>query len=481
MQKILVWFRRDLRLGDNPALHAAKRAQLIPIYIHAPQEDAPWEPGGASRWWLHHSLAALATQLKAAGSRLILRTGDSLTVLQDLIAETGADAVYLNRLYEPATIARDTRIKSVLAEQGIHYRSFTSALLFEPWQVQTRTGGPYKVFTPFWQACQRLGLPTDITPGVRSLPTVSRTIRSLAVDDLQLLPRTGWDKQFYDHWQSGEAGARTLLRTFLKHRLDDYHNRRDFPAGAATSRLSPHLHFGEISARQIVYAVEQILHETKGRASARAAQGYLRELGWREFTHHILYHFPHTTHKPLNPRFDKFPWQRRKSNMLTAWQRGQTGFPIVDAGMRELWASGSMHNRVRMIVGSLLTKNLGYHWQTGARWFWDTLVDADLAQNSFNWQWVAGCGADAAPYFRIFNPITQSEKFDPDGIYLRRWVPELARLPNKYLHAPWLAPAEILDSAGVVIGKTYPAPVCDLKHTREEALLAYRQHTRTTD
>lgn len=481
MQKVLVWFRRDLRVSDNPALHAAKNAQIIPIYIYAPQEDAPWQAGGASRWWLHHSLLALAQALKQLDSRLIIRSGDSLAVLQQLIAETGAEAVYLNRLYEPASIARDAKIKRSLSQQGIHYQSFASALLYEPWQVQTKTGGAYKVFTPFWRACLKLDLPTDIMPSMRSLPAVATRINSLAIDDLHLLPTIGWDKQFYAHWQAGEASAQKQLRRFIKQRLIDYETGRDFPARAATSLLSPHLHFGEITPRQIVYAIEHALHTSDTKQLHKPAQGFLREVIWREFTHHVLYHFPHTTHKPLNMHFEKFPWQSRNSKLLRAWQQGQTGFPIIDAGMRELWATGTMHNRVRMIVGSLLSKNLNYHWLTGAKWFWDTLVDADLAQNSFNWQWVAGCGADAAPYFRIFNPITQSEKYDPEGIYIRRWLPELSQLPNKFIHAPWQAPAEVLQAAGVVIGKSYPPPICDLKNTREEALLAYKHHTRSTD
>ncbi|MEJ2392043.1 MAG: deoxyribodipyrimidine photo-lyase [Gammaproteobacteria bacterium] len=480
MQTIIIWFRRDLRLSDNPALHAAKGARIIPVYIHAPEEDSPWPAGGASRWWLHHSLRALATQLNTLGSRLIIRRGSSLSALQDLISETGADAVYLNRLYEPASSTRDSHIKTALSEQGITYRSFAGMLLFEPWQIQTGAGSAYKVFTPFWQACQKRGLPHDLSPAVRKLPPVSKRLASVRLDSLALLPAIAWDSQFYTLWQPGESGARSRLRKFIKNQLGGYDNARDFPARTATSGLSAHLHFGEISPRQIVYAIEQARQQRRDSLYAKNAQSFVRELAWREFTHHVLYHFPHTQQQVLNPRFEKFPWQKRQTRLLRAWQRGQTGFPIVDAGMRELWATGTMHNRVRMIVGSLLTKNLGHHWLAGAKWFWDTLVDADLAQNSFNWQWVAGCGADAAPYFRIFNPITQSEKFDSEGIYLRRWVPELARLPNKYIHAPWQAPQVVLQNVGIDIGKDYPHPVCDLKTTREQALLAYKQHTRSS-
>lgn len=478
MQTVIVWFRRDLRLADNPALHAAKGAQIIPVYIHAPEENAPWQPGGASRWWLHHSLTALSAQLKRCGSRLIIRTGETLSVLQELVRETGADAVYLNRLYEPVTIARDTRIKTRLNTLGIEYRSFAGSLLYEPWQIQTGSGGPYRVFTPFWRNCQKLGLPNALTPALRKLPPVSKRLSSQRPDDLALLPGIGWDTQFYAHWQPGEDGARKRLRRFINDYLADYDHNRDLPAHTATSGLSPHLHFGDISPRQIVYAIEHAQHTARNPSLTKNAQSFLRELVWRDFTHHVLYHFPHTHEQALNPRFEKFPWQTRRTRLLRAWQQGQTGFPIVDAGMRELWATGTMHNRVRMIVGSLLTKNLGHHWLLGAKWFWDTLVDADLAQNSFNWQWVAGCGADAAPYFRIFNPVTQSEKFDPEGIYLRRWVPELARLPNKFIHTPWQAPAVVRQNAGLTLDKDYPQPICDLKSTREQALLAYRQHTR---
>ena len=480
MKKILLWFRRDLRLTDNPALYSARQEQIIPIYIHAPDEDTPWQPGAASRWWLHHSLTSLSEQLKQAGSRLIIRQGPTLQVLEQLIQETGADAVYCNRLYEPTTIRRDTMIKQTLSKSGIEYQSFAGSLLYEPWSVQSKSATPYKVFTPFWNTCMKRGLPTDIHPGVRKLPAVAKQLKSVGMGDLGLLPTIDWDQAFYQYWQPGENYAQQQLRMFIKDQLVDYATGRDYPAKATTSRLSPHLHFGEISPRQIVYAIEHAKQSHNSANYNKQADGFLRELVWREFTHHILYHFPQTLKQPLNTRFEKFPWTTRNSKLLTAWQQGRTGFPIIDAGMRELWATGSMHNRVRMIVGSMLTKNMNYHWLSGAKWFWDTLVDADLAQNTFNWQWIAGCGADAAPYFRIFNPVTQSEKFDTNGEYIRRWVPELAQIPGKLIHSPWTMSLAQQQQANCLIGKDYPLPVVDLKTSREDALLRYRKTDRTS-
>lgn len=472
MKTILVWFRRDLRIADNPALYAAKSHRAIPIYIDAPDEEAPWQPGAASRWWLHHSLGALATQLKKTGSRLIIRQGGTRASLLKLIEETGASAVYCNRLYEPATIKRDTTIKQILSDHDIEYKSFASHLLFEPWQVQTKTATPYKVFTPFWNTCQKIGLPSDIKPTIRKLASVPTRLKSLSIADLGLLPTIKWDKTFYSHWRIGEVPAQKRLTEFIRLHLSDYQQGRDYPSLSATSRLSPSLHFGEISPRQIVYALEQAVQ--KG-ASNKNIQGFLRELVWREFTHHILYHFPHTLKKPLNARFEKFPWNTRGNKLLRAWQQGQTGYPIIDAGMQELWTTGTMHNRVRMIVGSLLTKNMNAHWLQGAKWFWQTLVDADLAQNTFNWQWIAGCGADAAPYFRIFNPITQSEKFDARGEYIRQWVAPLQHVPNKYIHQPWRMDDAEQRKYQCTIGVDYPAPVLDLKTSREDALLRYKK------
>ncbi|MEI6085179.1 MAG: deoxyribodipyrimidine photo-lyase [Verrucomicrobiota bacterium] len=393
----IVWFRLDLRLADNPALAAAaKLGQVVPVFIWAPEEEGAWPPGAASRWWLHHSLKALAKDLGG----LVIRRGPSLDALRQLVKETGATAVFWNRRYEPALIARDTRVKQALLADGLTVESFNSALLFEPWEIKTGAGGPYKVFTPFYRACLKKKV------GGASMPRPYRVaaLRPLPPSvELDLLPKLDWAKGF--NWQPGEAGARKQLAAFSP---KGYLEKRDLPAITGTSRLSPHLHFGEISPRQ---------------AWEAGNEDYRRQLIWREFAHHLLYHFPATTDKPLKPQFEKFPW-RKDAKGLRAWQRGETGFPIVDAGMKELWTTGWMHNRVRMVAASFLVKDLLIPWQEGARWFWDTLVDADLANNTLGWQWVAGCGADAAPFFRIFNPTAQAERFDPRGEYVRRWVPQ---------------------------------------------------------
>jgi len=474
MTPVLLWFRRDLRLHDNAALsHAAEHGPVVPVYIHAPAEHAPWQPGAASRWWLHHSLAALDTSLRERGTRLILRRGATLESLVDLCRETGARTIFCNRLYEPDQLARDKALHKALQEQGLELLSCPGALLFEPWAVTTGSNGPYKVFTPFWRRCQAAGLPDKTLAAPRSLPQAADPT-SEPLDQLQLLPTVDWDREFYRHWEPGEAGALRRLRDFSRNDLQQYATSRDYPGTPATSRLSPHLHFGEVAPCRIVSTARGAVSTDNRTGSIASAENLLRELAWRDFAHHVLYHFPDTTVEPMNPRFAKFPWRKPSPRMWRAWCRGQTGYPIVDAGMRELWATGTMHNRVRMIVASFLTKNCLVHWRYGARWFWDTLVDADLASNSFNWQWVAGSGADAAPYFRIFNPVTQSEKFDKAGAYLRRWVPELRQLPDKWLHRPWQAPVDILDRAGVRLGHDYPQPLVDLRKTRDGALSAYR-------
>ena len=467
----VVWFRRDLRLTDNQALlHAIQAAQfVIPLYIHDPDAEVPWQSGGASCWWLHHSLQQLDAALRTIGSSLIIRSGDSSSILRQVITETNATLVVWNRLYEPAAIERDTSIKKTLREAGIDVHSESSALLFEPWTIHTKQQTPFKVFTPFWRTCQ-LQLaqlpPPSAAPTHISSPADMPA--SLEISDLGLLPAIQWYTGL-DHWAPGESSALQRLQHFIDEPIANYSISRDQPAIAGTSSLSPHLHFGEIGPRQIITATNAA--ELTG-AAYQHAEVFIKEVGWREFAYHLLYHFPHTTEHSLDKRFENFHWQESKS-LLKAWQQGRTGIPMVDAGMRELWHTGWMHNRVRMIVASFLTKNLRIHWLHGARWFWDTLVDADLASNTLGWQWTAGCGADAAPFFRIFNPVLQAERFDPDGSYLRKWVPELAALPNRWINCPWLAPETELMKARIRLGHHYPIPIVDLASSRKLALAAY--------
>ena len=466
MSATLLWLRQDLRLADHPALQAAiaRGAPVIPVFIWAPDEEAPWAPGAASRWWLHHSLTALQRDLEARGSRLVIRAvgaggtagaagaGSTLEVLRALLRETGATAVHWSRRYEPAVVARDRIIKDTLRAEGIEARSFNAALLVEPWDVQNLSGKPFQVFTPYWRRVSADLDPGKPTPAPRSIAAPAKWPKTLALDALDLLPKIAWDGGFAEAWRPGEAGAAANLDSFLEGPVKGYGERRNFPAERGTSRLSPHLHFGEISPRQVWHAAP------KWRTSQ-----FMAEIGWREFAHHLLWHFPQTTDAPLRSDFLRFPW-RTDAAHLRAWQRGLTGVPMVDAGMRELWHTGWMHNRVRMVVGSFLVKNLRLHWLEGARWFWDTLVDADLASNTLGWQWCAGCGADAAPYFRVFNPESQAEKFDPEGGYRRRWVPE-AMPPSTVGPATITAPGGARDR--------YPAPIVDLKASRVAALEAF--------
>ncbi len=456
----IVWFRRDLRLHDNPALNAAiTRGQpIVCLYINAPDEQAPWQPGAASRWWLDRSLRSLDQSLRQHHNQLIIRLGPSLDTLQQLIQQTGATHVYWNRCYEPALIKRDTRIKKNLRDRHhIAIQTFNATLLHEPGDILSQAGEPLRVYTPFWKSCQRFGTPREPQSIAGPMAKPQSFPPSLSIDQLNLRPTIHWDAGLHDHWQVGEQAAQKRLETFLTGAINQYDTDRDRPAIDGTSQMSPHLHFGEISPQQIWHAIgQQCQHEH--------ADKFLRELVWREFSAHLLFHFPSLPTKPMQPKFAKFPWKNDKKS-LQRWQQGRTGYPIIDAGMRQLWATGWMHNRVRMIVASFLVKNLLIHWKHGARWFWDTLVDADLANNTQGWQWTAGCGADAAPYFRIFNPITQSARFDPTGDYLRQWLPELAQLDDKNIHAPWESlQAHPLD---------YPDPMIDLKETRQRALDAF--------
>jgi deoxyribodipyrimidine photo-lyase len=467
----LVWFRNDLRIADNPALDAAAGDDVIPVFIHAPAEEGDWLPGAASRWWLHHALAALAADLDERGSRLVLRVADdSLGELAALARECGARRVLWNRRYEPAIVARDRRIKAALRAMGIEAESFNAALLHEPWEVANKAGGPFQVFTPFWRHCLARPEPAAPFAAPATLGAPARWPRSSDLAALALLPRIGWSAGLEAAWRPGGRGARTRLAAFLHDGFDGYRDDRNRPDRGGTARLSPHLHFGEIGPRQVWHAVRAQATERRAGAGWRESQ-FLAEIGWREFAHHLLYHFPTTPTEPLRAPFARFPWRDDRRG-LAAWQRGRTGYPIVDAGMRELWQTGWMHNRVRMIAASFLVKDLLLPWTAGARWFWDTLVDADLAANTLGWQWVAGCGADAAPYFRVFNPSGQGARFDPEGAYVRRYVPELARLPAEWIHEPWRAPTPVLDAAGVRLGADYPLPIVEHAGARTRALLA---------
>ena len=468
-----MWFRQDLRVADNPALNAALEhdAAVIPVYIHAPGEEGAWAPGAASRWWLHHSLARLGDDLAQRGSRLILRAAESsLAALSALVHECGATRIVWNRRYEPVIIARDQQIKSALRAAGIETSSHNSALLHEPWTVKTKTGAPYQVFTPYWRHCLGLDDPGRPLPAPSRLPAPVRWPECAGLHNLGLLPKIDWAAGIRAAWVPGSAAAHAQLKRFLTECHDEYPALRDQPGVPGTSRLSPHLHFGEIGPRQIWHATHRFA-QGRGQHSTWRTSQFLAEVGWREFAHHLLYHFPHTPEQPLRANYARFPW-RRNDAASSAWARGATGYPIVDAGLRELWHTGWMHNRVRMIAGSFLIKDLLISWTEGARWFWDTLVDADLAQNSASWQWVAGSGADASPFFRIFNPMTQGAKFDPQGSYVRRWIPELAQLPDEFIHQPWTAPPAVLAAAGVTLGGNYPSRLVDHDLARREALQA---------
>ncbi|MEO6226719.1 MAG: deoxyribodipyrimidine photo-lyase [Thermomonas sp.] len=458
MPNALVWFRNDLRLADQPALQAALRGSYtsVFVYVHAPEEEGGWPPGAASNAWRHHSLLALDTSLRARGSRLNILRGPTLAALQRAATECDAEAVFWTRRYEPAIEQRDACIKRSLRADGLRVESFNGRLLSEPWQVESKQGDPYRVFTPYWRtALAQLRVP-DPMPAPDRLQAHAPLDDALSVEALGLAPALPWDHGFWKQWTPGEAGAQAALQHFVDATLADYAASRDFPDKIGTSRLSPHLHFGEISPWALARSIERL---------PEAGAAYLRQLGWRDFAHHVLHHFPHTPEQNFNPRFDGFPWADVPETFLDAWQQGRTGVPIVDAGMRELWTTGWMHNRVRMIVASFLNKNLRAHWQHGAAWFWDTLVDADLANNTMGWQWVAGTGVDAAPYVRVFNPVLQSQRFDPEGDYIARWIPELASRPAQERHAPW---------QGGTASPGYPKqPIVDLADSRKQALDAF--------
>ena len=462
----LCWFRQDLRLSDNPALTAAAReGTVLPFYILEDEEAGTEAMGAASRVWLHHSLTALN---QALGNHLRVFVGKATDILPQLIADTGATSLHWNRCYEPWRISRDSQLKDTLQAQGLTVTSHKATLLWEPWEPLKADGTPYKVFTPFYRrGCLQAPAPARPLPVPSDLSLYQGDVGGTTLEALSLLPTTGWDTDLIAGWQMGEAGAYQRLETFLDDGILSYQEGRNIPSQSSVSRLSPHLHFGEISPATCWYAaLDRFGFEDKN------CDVFLSELGWREFSHALLYYNGTLKTEPLNQKFNAFPWRTDDAH-LSAWQKGMTGYPIVDAGMRELYQTGYMHNRVRMIVGSFLVKNLRLPWQEGEAWFWDCLFDADHANNAASWQWIAGCGADAAPYFRVFNPITQAEKFDPDGTYIKTYCPELRDLPAKYIGAPFLAPPLILQGAGITLGRDYPHPIVDAKQSRLDALAAF--------
>ncbi len=467
----LVWYRDDLRTSDNPALAAAARAgkPVLCVYL-LDQESAGHRPlGGATKWWLHHSLTALQADLARLGAKLVFRRGSAARAIPDLAREIGASAVVWNRRYSPAETRTDAAIKAELRTMGLEVKTFNGSLLYEPWEIASQSGEPYKVFTPFWRAVLAKGASRDVIaePARLSSP---KNVRSDALGDFRLLPvKPDWARGFAPEWTPGSRGAAQALTRFFERGLVGYARDRDRPDLTSCSRLSPHLRFGEISPVEIWHSARKLA------ARSPAVEGdigkFLAEVGWREFSYQLLYSADDLRTTNIQRRFDAFPW-RVDPIALKAWRTGTTGYPMVDAGMRQLWQTGWMHNRVRMVAASFLIKHLLLDWRQGEAWFWDTLVDADPASNPASWQWVAGSGADAAPYFRIFNPVTQGEKFDPEGDYVRRFVPELSKLSNKVLHSPWSASSSELASAGITLGKTYPKPIVEHAFARERALAA---------
>ncbi|APH74441.1 deoxyribodipyrimidine photolyase [Aquibium oceanicum] len=465
---VIVLFRRDLRIRDNGALAAAADSDrpVLPIFILDEESEGVRPIGAASRWWLHHSLHGLQKALNKAGAGLVLKRGRTADVVEEAIKVSGADTVLWNRRYDPAEAAIDAALKTSLRDKELVARSFDGALMHEPSLLQTGSGGFYKVYTPFSKALESSVEPRDPIDPPSSVKGWKGQLEGLALDELELLPtKPDWSGGLQESWTPGEDGARRRLREFVEDDLSDYERSRDIPGKAGTSGLSPHLTFGEITPFQILAALKKF----HGAGAAK----FRKELAWREFSYHLLFHNPHLRERAFRPEYEAFEWHR-DAKALKAWQRGLSGYPIVDAGMRQLWHTGWMHNRVRMIAASFLIKDLLIDWRDGEQWFWDTLVDADPANNPASWQWVAGSGADAAPYFRIFNPVLQGERFDPGGDYVRRWVPEIAKLPDRFVQKPWEASAAVLKDAGVTLGETYPSPIVDHHAARDRAMEAYR-------
>ncbi|NBX72945.1 MAG: deoxyribodipyrimidine photo-lyase [Alphaproteobacteria bacterium] len=468
----LIWFRQDLRLDDHAAVAEVAGEPACFLYV---LDDAGIAPrlGGAGRWWLHHSLQALSKQIEQRGARLILRRGCSKKIVPAVAKDISAKKILWGRCYEPDAIARDKYLKSTLAAEGFDVTSVNTSLLHEPWEISTQSGNFYRVYTPFSKNCFTRGVSANHWPAPQKLIDGSANIPSDALNDWALLPSSpNWASGFDALWNPGADGAQKMLDAFIATALTTYHDHRNRPDLTSTSMLSPHLHFGEISPRAVWNAIAKA--DASHKELAAGAHVFFKELLWREFSYHLLYHIPSLPQVEIQHKFKNFPWSSNEDHRRR-WQRGQTGYPIVDAGMRQLWQTGWMHNRVRMIVASFLIKHLHIDWRQGAEWFWDTLLDADLANNSASWQWVTGCGADAAPYYRIFNPMLQGIKFDPHGHYVKKFVPELAGLPAAHIHAPWLAPAPLLQSAGVRLGHNYPAPIVDHAAARARAMANFKK------
>ena len=467
MKRCLVWFRRDLRLQDNPALEAAVRsgAEILPVYIHGESQSAQLSEGGASQWWLHHALSDLDEQLQGLGAGLhLVKTEEVVDKVCALVREFKIETVFWNRRYQPMAIELDKEVKKHLLTEGVEVKSFNGSVLNEPHTISNQSGKPYQVFTPYWKCCQKI----EVSAVGQVDFSVVKWIKAKGstVKQLQLLPEIPWDKDFYKNSKPTRNEALHRLKGFTKQSVNEYNDERDMMAHDGTSKMAPYLHFGQIGVREIYHHLKN--------AGEKVMNGYVRQLYWRDFAHHLIYHFPHSVKRSLRPEYQQFPWSYSEK-MLEAWKKGQTGYPIIDAAMRQLWQTGWMHNRARMVVGSFLVKHLLQDWRSGADWFWDTLVDADLPNNTMGWQWVAGSGADAAPYFRVFNPLLQAEKFDRQGDYVRKYVPELASIPGKAIHAPWeLSEMELL-SYGVQLGKTYPERMIDLHEGRDRALDAYKK------
>lgn len=463
MGHAIFWFRRDLRLSDNPGLIEAAKEKFLPIFIidtKAPQSECF---GAAGRCWLHSALAELNHQL---GGHLHVFSGDALTVLQKLVKQYSVNKVIWSESFEPWQRRRDKQIKSWLVKKDIEANTYNTNLLWHPEDIKNLKGANYLVFTPFWKrGCLTQPAPREPLSRPRKMDFIAKKQPASALDGLGLLTSYAWEASLMRHWSVGERAGKAKIKKFVAAKIVDYASGRDIPSAGGTSELSPYLHWGHVSPNQVWYAVKQA-------SRGKGPEVFLSEIGWREFAYNLLYHYPDMHAKNLQKKFDGFPW-KKNIKYFKAWKKGLTGYPIVDAGMRQLYQTGYMHNRVRMIVASFLVKNLSIHWREGEKWFRDCLVDADLASNAAGWQWVAGCGVDAAPFFRIFNPVTQAKKFDPRGLYIKQYIPELESLPDKYIACPWGAPEAVLQDVGIVLGEDYPLPIVDLQTTRDAAMKAY--------